>query len=84
MPHASNRTCCGTIWLGTGGRLLAMVHDTRSAMRGQVHASRIADGEMAMTKVVGIVGYRDSGKTTLARELVARGFQVAVVRHTSH
>jgi molybdopterin-guanine dinucleotide biosynthesis protein len=41
-----------------------------------------------MTKVVGIVGYRDNGKTTLARalarELAARGFQVAVVRHTSH
>jgi NAD(P)-dependent dehydrogenase (short-subunit alcohol dehydrogenase family) len=41
-----------------------------------------------MTKAVGIVGYRDSGKTTLARalarELAARGFQVTVVKHTSH
>jgi molybdopterin-guanine dinucleotide biosynthesis protein B len=38
--------------------------------------------------VVGIVGYKDSGKTTLARalaqELTARGRRVAVVKHTSH
>jgi molybdopterin-guanine dinucleotide biosynthesis protein B len=41
-----------------------------------------------MTIVVGIVGYKDSGKTTLARalaqELTARGHRVAVVKHTSH
>ena len=39
-------------------------------------------------KVVGIVGYKDSGKTTLtralARELIRRGHQVAVVKHVSH
>jgi molybdopterin-guanine dinucleotide biosynthesis protein B len=38
--------------------------------------------------VVGIAGYKDSGKTTLARalarELTARGRRVAVVKHTSH
>lgn len=39
-------------------------------------------------KIVGIIGYEDSGKTTLARalarELTARGHRVAVVKHTSH
>jgi molybdopterin-guanine dinucleotide biosynthesis protein B len=39
-------------------------------------------------KVFGIIGYKDSGKTTLAcalaQELTARGHQVAVVKHTSH
>ncbi|MBN1814453.1 MAG: molybdopterin-guanine dinucleotide biosynthesis protein B [Anaerolineae bacterium] len=39
-------------------------------------------------KVFGIIGYKDSGKTTLARalaqELTARGRRVAVVKHTSH
>ncbi len=39
-------------------------------------------------KVVGIVGYKNSGKTTLthalARELTGRGHQVAVIKHTSH
>ena len=39
-------------------------------------------------KVIGIVGYKDSGKTTLTRalagELTARGHRVAVVKHTSH
>jgi molybdopterin-guanine dinucleotide biosynthesis protein B len=39
-------------------------------------------------KVVGIVGYKDSGKTTLtralARELVGRGHKVAVIKHSSH
>lgn len=39
-------------------------------------------------KIVGIIGYKDSGKTTLARalvrELTARGYRVAVVKHTSH
>jgi molybdopterin-guanine dinucleotide biosynthesis protein B len=39
-------------------------------------------------KRLGIVGYKDSGKTTLARalvqELTARGHRVAVVKHTSH
>jgi molybdopterin-guanine dinucleotide biosynthesis protein B len=39
-------------------------------------------------KLIGIVGYKDSGKTTLARsltqELTARGHRVAVVKHTSH
>ena len=39
-------------------------------------------------EVVGIVGYKDSGKTTLvrtlARELTSRGYEVAVVKHTSH
>jgi molybdopterin-guanine dinucleotide biosynthesis protein B len=39
-------------------------------------------------KLVGIVGYKDSGKTTLARalakELTARGHRVAAVKHTSH
>ena len=41
-----------------------------------------------MLKVVGIVGYKDSGKTTLthalARELTSRGHEVAVIKHTSH
>ena len=41
-----------------------------------------------MLKVVGIVGYKDSGKTTLtralARELTSRGREVAVIKHTSH
>lgn len=41
-----------------------------------------------MLKVVGIVGYKDSGKTTLAqtlaRELTRRGYEVAVVKHLSH
>ncbi|MFL7793061.1 MAG: molybdopterin-guanine dinucleotide biosynthesis protein B [Anaerolineae bacterium] len=39
-------------------------------------------------KLVGIVGYKDSGKTTLARalaqELTVRGHRVAVIKHTSH
>jgi len=39
-------------------------------------------------KLIGIVGYKDSGKTTLARalakELTARGHRVAAVKHTSH
>jgi molybdopterin-guanine dinucleotide biosynthesis protein B len=39
-------------------------------------------------KVVGIVGYRNSGKTTLTRalaqELTGRGHTVAVLKHTSH
>ena len=41
-----------------------------------------------MLKVVGIVGYQDSGKTTLtralARELTGRGYEVAVIKHSSH
>jgi molybdopterin-guanine dinucleotide biosynthesis protein B len=41
-----------------------------------------------MKKVVGIVGYKNSGKTTLtgalAQELAGRGHKVAVVKHTSH
>lgn len=41
-----------------------------------------------MLKVVGIVGYKNSGKTTLtcalARELTSRGREVAVIKHTSH
>jgi molybdopterin-guanine dinucleotide biosynthesis protein B len=39
-------------------------------------------------KAVGIVGYKNSGKTTLthalARELTRRGHEVAVIKHTSH
>ena len=39
-------------------------------------------------KIVGIIGYKDSGKTTsaraLAQELTTRWHQVAVVKHTSH
>jgi molybdopterin-guanine dinucleotide biosynthesis protein B len=39
-------------------------------------------------RVAGIVGYQDSGKTTLtralARELTRRGYTVAVVKHASH
>jgi molybdopterin-guanine dinucleotide biosynthesis protein B len=39
-------------------------------------------------RAVGIVGYKDSGKTTLthalARELTRRGHEVAVIKHTSH
>jgi molybdopterin-guanine dinucleotide biosynthesis protein B len=39
-------------------------------------------------RLIGIVGYKDSGKTTLvralARELTARGYRVAAVKHTSH
>ena len=41
-----------------------------------------------MRKVVGIVGYKNSGKTTLARslaeELAHRGCSVAVVKHSQH
>jgi molybdopterin-guanine dinucleotide biosynthesis protein B len=41
-----------------------------------------------MKKVVGVVGYKNSGKTTLthalAQELVSRGRTVAVIKHTSH
>jgi len=41
-----------------------------------------------MSKIVGIVGYKNSGKTTLthglAQELTGRGRVVAVVKHTSH
>ena len=41
-----------------------------------------------MLQVVGIVGYKDSGKTTLtrklARELIGRGHEVAVVKHLPH
>ena len=41
-----------------------------------------------MLKVVGIVGYQDSGKTTLtralARELIGRDHKVAVIKHSSH
>jgi molybdopterin-guanine dinucleotide biosynthesis protein B len=39
-------------------------------------------------RVLGVVGYKDSGKTTLvralARELVDRGHKVAIVKHTHH
>jgi molybdopterin-guanine dinucleotide biosynthesis protein B len=39
-------------------------------------------------QVVGIVGYKNSGKTTLARtlarELTGRGHEVAVIKHSSH
>jgi molybdopterin-guanine dinucleotide biosynthesis protein B len=39
-------------------------------------------------RVVGIVGYKNSGKTTLtqavSRELTVRGYTVAVVKHSSH
>ncbi|HUV90608.1 MAG TPA: molybdopterin-guanine dinucleotide biosynthesis protein B [Anaerolineae bacterium] len=41
-----------------------------------------------MPKVIGIVGYHNSGKTTLAcalaRALIARGYRVAAVKHLSH
>jgi len=41
-----------------------------------------------VTRVAGIIGYKNSGKTTLARalaeELTRRGHQVAVVKHASH
>ena len=41
-----------------------------------------------MLKVMGIIGYKNSGKTTLtqalARELAGRGHEVAVIKHTSH
>lgn len=41
-----------------------------------------------MLRVLGVVGYKDSGKTTLvralARELVDRGHKVAIVKHTHH
>jgi len=41
-----------------------------------------------MLKVVGIVGYQGSGKTTLTRalacELVSRGHEAAVIKHSSH
>ncbi len=41
-----------------------------------------------MLKIAGIVGYKNSGKTTLtlalARELTGRDHQVAVIKHTSH
>jgi len=39
-------------------------------------------------RAVGIIGYKNSGKTTLtralARELTSRGHEVAVIKHTSH
>jgi len=39
-------------------------------------------------RAVGIIGYKNSGKTTLthalARELTRRGHEVAVIKHTSH
>ncbi|HUX76548.1 MAG TPA: molybdopterin-guanine dinucleotide biosynthesis protein B [Anaerolineae bacterium] len=41
-----------------------------------------------MPRVVGIIGFKNSGKTTLARklarELIRRGHKVAVVKHLSH
>ncbi len=41
-----------------------------------------------MLKVIGIIGYKNSGKTTLARtlarELTGRGQGVAVIKHSSH
>jgi molybdopterin-guanine dinucleotide biosynthesis protein B len=41
-----------------------------------------------LLKVVGIVGYKDSGKTTLthalARELITRGHKIAVIKHLPH
>ncbi len=41
-----------------------------------------------MLKVIGVVGYKNSGKTTLtralARELTARGHEVAVIKHSFH
>jgi molybdopterin-guanine dinucleotide biosynthesis protein B len=41
-----------------------------------------------MLKAVGIIGYKNSGKTmlvhTLARELTGRGHEVAVIKHSSH
>jgi len=41
-----------------------------------------------LLKVVGIIGYKNSGKTTLthalARELTGRGHEVAVIKHSSH
>jgi molybdopterin-guanine dinucleotide biosynthesis protein B len=41
-----------------------------------------------MLKVVGVIGYKNSGKTTLthalARELTGRGHKVAVIKHSSH
>ena len=41
-----------------------------------------------MSRVIGIIGYHNSGKTTLirklARELMDRGYAVAVVKHLSH
>ena len=41
-----------------------------------------------MPKVIGVVGYHNSGKTTLihalARELTNRGHDVAVIKHMSH
>jgi molybdopterin-guanine dinucleotide biosynthesis protein B len=41
-----------------------------------------------MPKVIGIVGYKNSGKTmlthALARELTSRGHKVAVIKHSSH
>ena len=41
-----------------------------------------------MPRVFGIIGYKDSGKTTLeralVRELTVRGYRVAVIKHTSH
>jgi molybdopterin-guanine dinucleotide biosynthesis protein B len=41
-----------------------------------------------MKRVIGIVGFKNSGKTTLTRalaqELVARGHAVAALKHTSH
>jgi len=41
-----------------------------------------------LLRVVGIIGYKNSGKTTLTsalvRELIERGHEVAVVKHLSH
>jgi molybdopterin-guanine dinucleotide biosynthesis protein B len=47
-----------------------------------------ADEEVSGVKVVGIVGYKKSGKTTLgvrlARELAKSGQKVGVVKHSYH
>lgn len=41
-----------------------------------------------MLRVVGVVGYKDSGKTTLthalAHKLTSRGYEVGIIKHTHH
>jgi molybdopterin-guanine dinucleotide biosynthesis protein B len=49
---------------------------------------RVSQRRKQLLRVIGIIGYKDSGKTTLARalagELIRRGHEVAVIKHLSH
>src|SRR5690606_142191 len=45
-------------------------------------------GEQVMQRVLGVIGWKNSGKTTLVErlvaELVARGWKVSTVKHAHH